>query len=84
MLDLLDWNTGSQIQSQVRTLVERGDLAGATAIIEEFVAQSQDRAVVQAARTSAADHRLAELGETGCHPGSYRTGLPTGEPTQDL
>jgi hypothetical protein len=80
MLDLLDWKTRSQVQAQVRTLVEQGDLAGASTIIEDFVAQSQDRAVVQAAQNSAvdvdwvevcadsieADRRLASKGETGC------------------
>jgi len=81
MLDLLDWKSRSQVQAQVRTLVEQGDLAGATTAIEEFVTQSGDDSLVQAACAAEAadldwvevcadsieaDHRLASLGETGC------------------
>jgi hypothetical protein len=82
MLDLLDWKSRSQVQTQVRTLVEQGNLAGATTVIEELVAQFGDDALVSAARSASkqadvdwvdvcadsieADYRLASLGETGC------------------
>ena len=82
MLDLLDWQSRSHVQADVRNRVDQGDLAGATTVIEDLVAQYGDATLVHAARNAAAnadvdwvevcadtieaDHRLASLGETGC------------------
>jgi hypothetical protein len=82
MLDLLDWKSRSQVNERVRELLQQGELASATTVIEEFVARTEDDTLVQAARTAAekadldwvevcaeaveADYRLRSLQEIGC------------------
>jgi hypothetical protein len=80
MLDLLDRKSRSHVQAHVRDLVEHGDLAGASKVIEEYIAHSEDETLLQTARATVADvdwvevcadsieadRRLASLGEIGC------------------
>ena len=82
MLDLLDWKSRSQVTQRVREQLQAGALGAATMVIEDFVAQSRDDDLVQAACIAAetadldwigvcaeaieADHRLRSLQETGC------------------
>ena len=82
MLDLLDWKSRSQVTQRIREQLHVGALGTATTVIEDFVAQSRDDDLVQAACTAAetadldwvgvcaeaieADHRLRTLQERGC------------------
>ena len=63
MLDLLDWQSRSHVQAQVRGLVEQQDLTAAINLIEEYVAQYGDETLLQAARSAA---EAADVDWLGC------------------
>lgn len=81
-MDLLDWKSRSHANQQVRDLLQQGELDGAIRIVEQFIAQSGDDTLIEAARCAAAkadvdwvgvsaesieaDCRLRSLQETGC------------------
>jgi hypothetical protein len=80
MLDLLVSQDRSQLARRIWEQVRAGSLRAATIAIEEFVEQSEDENLIQAARTSAAnlnwahicaeaveaDVQLQGVGEAGC------------------
>jgi hypothetical protein len=90
MLDFLDWKSRSQVTQRIREQLQAGALGTATTVIEDFVAQSRDDDLVQAACTAAetadldwvgvcaeaieADHRLRTLQERGCRLGALELG----------
>ena len=81
MLDLLDWKSRSQVQAQVRKLVEQGDSRGRPRSSRSSL---RNQGTIRSCRPHGAlptadvdwvevcadaieaDHRLASLGETGC------------------